>query len=219
MNQLAEGLHHIELFPRSGVNAYLIGDVLIDAGVPQSKGKIFKELEGRSISAHALTHAHLDHFGASHAVCERYGVPLWCGTADAGAVETGTIPMPDSPIAPLMRRAPSPATHKVARRLNEGDEVAGFRVLETPGHSQGHIAFWRESDRVLVLGDVLTNMNLFTTAVGLHQPPRYLTFDPVVNRRSARRLAELEPSLACFGHGPPLRDPRRFVEFAARLTG
>ena len=52
--------------------------------------------------------------------------------------------------------------HPVARALHEGDEVAGFTVLETPGHSRGHVAFWRESDRVLILGDVLNNMNLMT---------------------------------------------------------
>ena len=45
--------------------------------------------------------------------------------------------------------------HPVDRKLNEGDEVAGFRVIDVPGHSAGHVAFWRESDRVLVLGDVL----------------------------------------------------------------
>ena len=45
--------------------------------------------------------------------------------------------------------------HPFDRRLREGDEVAGFTVLETPGHAPGHVAFWREADRVLILGDVL----------------------------------------------------------------
>jgi glyoxylase-like metal-dependent hydrolase (beta-lactamase superfamily II) len=96
----------------------------------------------------------------------------------------------------------------VARSLREGDDLGhGFTVLETPGHSDGHVAFWRERDRTLVLGDVFFNMNPLTTVPGLREPPRILTRDPPRNRESARRLAALEPELALFGHGPPLRDP------------
>jgi len=86
-----------------------------------------------------------------------------------------------------------------------------------PGHSAGHVAFWRESDRVLVIGDVLTNMNTMTLVPGLHEPRWFFTPDPVRNRASARRLGALDPSLVLFGHGPPLRDARKFVDFVARL--
>jgi glyoxylase-like metal-dependent hydrolase (beta-lactamase superfamily II) len=79
------------------------------------------------------------------------------------------------------------------------------------------VAFWRESDRTLICGDVLNNMHLVTGIPGLHEPPVAFTADPARNRESARRLAELEPALACFGHGPPLRDTRRFTEFVAAL--
>jgi hydroxyacylglutathione hydrolase len=64
---------------------------------------------------------------------------------------------------------------------------------------------------------VLNNMNLMTGVPGLREPPTLFTPDPARNRRSARRLAELRPQRACFGHGPPLRDPGRFAEFVARL--
>ena len=107
--------------------------------------------------------------------------------------------------------------HPVARALKDGDEVAGFAVLEVPGHSRGHVAYWRESDRVLILGDVLNGMNLMTGRRGLQEPPAVFTPDPARNRQSARRLAELDPALVCFGHGPPLRDPRKFVDFVNAL--
>jgi glyoxylase-like metal-dependent hydrolase (beta-lactamase superfamily II) len=90
-------------------------------------------------------------------------------------------------------------------------------VLETPGHSDGHVAFWRERDRTLVVGDVLFNLHVLTTLPGLHEPPRILTRDPQRNRESARRLAALEPELALFGHGPPLRDPAGLMAFVAGL--
>ena len=97
--------------------------------------------------------------------------------------------------------------------------MAGFRVLEVPGHSAGHVAFWRESDRVLILGDVLNNVNVTTGIPGLNEPKWFFTADPAENRRSARRLARLEPRLMLFGHGAPLRDTGNFVEFVSRLAG
>jgi glyoxylase-like metal-dependent hydrolase (beta-lactamase superfamily II) len=107
--------------------------------------------------------------------------------------------------------------HPVDRQLHEGDRVAGFEVLDVPGHSAGHVAFWRESDGVLILGDVLANIDQLTGLPGLHEPKPYLTPDPVRNRESARRLAKLEPKLVLFGHGKPLRDTRKFVDFVEAL--
>lgn len=101
--------------------------------------------------------------------------------------------------------------------LTEGDDVAGFQVIDAPGHSAGHIALWRAEDRTLILGDVLFHMSMFTGFPGLHEPPRLFTIDPARNRDSARKLAPLEPSLVCFGHGAPLRDTKRFVRFVEGL--
>jgi glyoxylase-like metal-dependent hydrolase (beta-lactamase superfamily II) len=105
----------------------------------------------------------------------------------------------------------------VERRLREGDVVAGFTVLDVPGHSRGHVAYWRESDRVLVLGDVLNNIDVVTGRRGLREPKWFFTPDPERNRESIRRVAALGPDLVCFGHGPPLRDPAALAEFAAGL--
>jgi hydroxyacylglutathione hydrolase len=95
--------------------------------------------------------------------------------------------------------------------------VGEFTVIDTPGHSPGHISFWRERDRVLVLGDVLFGHQPFTSRPGLHEPPAMFTLDAERNRQSARKVAALRPSLVCFGHGPPLTDPHTFAEFVAGL--
>jgi hydroxyacylglutathione hydrolase len=220
MKQLAEDVYQLKGRPRNAINVYVIGDVLIDAATRQAEKRIMRELAGRTITAHALTHAHPDHQGSSHAICERLNIPLWCGQGDIPAMETpGAIKNPKAPrwLNALQERFWTGPPHPVARALGEGDEVAGFTVLETPGHSPGHVSFWRESDRTLIVGDVLGNMNFITGIPGLNLPPDLFTPDPARNRESARRLAELRPALACFGHGAPLRDPGKLAEFVAKL--
>ncbi len=220
MKQLAEDVYQLKGWPKNAINVYVVGDVLIDAATRQAEKRIMRQLSGRTIAAHALTHAHPDHQGSSHAVCERLGIPLWCGQGDVPAMETpGAIVNPKAPrwLNVLQGRFWTGPPHPVSRALGEGDQVAGFTVLETPGHSPGHVSFWRESDRVLIVGDVLGNMNFITGIPGLNTPPDLFTPDPARNRESARRLAELRPALACFGHGAPLRDPGKLAEFVAKL--
>jgi glyoxylase-like metal-dependent hydrolase (beta-lactamase superfamily II) len=219
MKQITDDLHLLRGFPPNAINVYLMGTVLVDAATRHAGRRILRQLEGREVTAHALTHAHADHQGASHEICQKLGIPFWVGEADADAAESGEVMarQPDHPLNTLIGRVwPGPG-HPVDRKLHEGDEVAGFTVLETPGHSAGHVSYWRESDRTLVLGDVVNGMNLLTTIPGLHEPLKVFTPDPARNRASAKRLGELEPALVCFGHGPPLRDPTRFVEFCRSL--
>ena len=219
MRRLADGVWMLRGFPPAAINVYVLEDVLVDAATRWAGRRILGQLRGHRVGAHALTHVHADHQGASHRVCTELDVPLWCGADDAEAMEVGDLiaRQPRHPLNTVIDRFWTGPPHPVARRLREGDEVAGFTVLEVPGHSAGHVAYWREADRVLVLGDVLNNMSFATGRPGLREPPRIFTPDPARNRESARRLGELEPSLVLFGHGPPLRDPRRFTEFVAGL--
>jgi hydroxyacylglutathione hydrolase len=220
MKQLADELHMLRGFPANAINVYLAGDVLIDSGTKFARRRILRQIRGRAVRAHALTHAHPDHQGSSHAICEQLGIPLWCGRGDVPAMETpGGVAGANPPNWQtfVQRRFWTGPPHPVARALEEGDEVAGFTVLESPGHAPGHVSFWREHDRVLVIGDVLTNIDVRTGRVGLHEPLPAFTPDPPRNRVSARRLAALEPALVCFGHGPPLRDTRALTEFVSGL--
>ncbi len=219
MKRLADDLYLLDGFPPYAINVYLMGDVLVDAATRHASKRILRQLKGRTVSGHALTHVHPDHQGASHAVCETLSIPLWCGDRDADAMEDGRIMerQPRHPVNSLIGRVFPGPPHPVDRRLHEGDELAGFEVLDVPGHSAGHVAFWRASDRVLVLGDVLTNVDTITGVPGLHEPRWFFTPDPARNRESARRLAALEPALVCFGHGRPLRNPGKLRAFVDRL--
>ena len=211
MRELAPGVWQLSGFPPNNVNVYVLGDVLIDAGLAFDRRRILQQVASRSVTAHALTHAHFDHFGSSRAVCNALGIPLWCGADDVAAVQAGKMVIRGG------RLIPAAPAHQVARPLTEGDEVAGFTVLDTPGHSPGHVSYWRGSDRVLVCGDVMWGYNPFLLKSGVREPYPFVSPDPERNRASARRLATLEPALVCFGHGPPLRDPAAFARAVERL--
>jgi hydroxyacylglutathione hydrolase len=221
MKRLGEEVYQLRGWPPNAINVYLVGDVVVDAATRQGERRIMRQIGRRTVTAHAITHAHPDHQGSSHVLCERLGIPLWCGQGDVPAIETpGGITNNKAPawLNRLQARYWTGPPHPVARALTEGDEVAGFAVLETPGHTRGHISLWREADRTLIVGDVLSNVNVMTGVPGLHEMPALSIVDPARNRESARRLAALEPALACFGHGAPLRDPGKLGDFVTRLA-
>lgn len=147
-------------------------------------------------------------------------MPLACHAADVDAME-GRRPVqearPDHPINRLVRRFWEGPPRKVERVLQEGDEVAGFRVIHAPGHQRGEVIYFRDSDRVAIAGDVINTMNVWTGIPGLHEPPEIFTLDPVESRRSIRKLLELRPSLVCVGHGAPLREIEKLERFVERL--
>jgi glyoxylase-like metal-dependent hydrolase (beta-lactamase superfamily II) len=219
MEELATGVYLIYGFPKYAINAYLVGGVLVDAGVRFMRRSLLKKLRGRQIEAHLLTHAHPDHQGASHAICQALRLPLWCGAGDAPAMQRGRLEslLPARLTNRLLAACAGGPGHPVERRLKAGDRVADFIVIETPGHTPGHVSLWRAADRTLILGDVLANQHPITQKVGLIEPLARFTLDPARNRRSAQAAAALEPQLICFGHGPPLRDQALLRAFVAGL--
>ena len=217
MNALAPGVWQLSGFPRHAFNVYLVEDVLIDAGTRLAKRRIFRQLEGRRLSLVALTHCHADHQGCAKIVCDQFGVPLACHEADVAVME-GRAPMvPRTFLVRMGERYLAGPPFRVGRVLRDGDEVAGFRVIHAPGHTPGHVIFFRESDRVAIAGDVLANIHFLTGRPGLREPPHFFSVAPEENRRSARLLASLRPSLVCFGHGRPLRDVKQLEMLVDRL--
>jgi glyoxylase-like metal-dependent hydrolase (beta-lactamase superfamily II) len=222
VKQLADDVWQLRGFPPDAINVYLVEDVLIDAGTRRAGKRILEQLAGRDVSALALTHAHPDHQGSADEICGKLDIPYWVGKSEAPFAESPrrmAVLQPPHVFNRMAMRFWTGPGRNVDRLLRDGDEVAGFQVLDTPGHSPGHVAYWRESDRVLILGDVLNNVNVTTGIPGLNDPKPYLTANPEQNRRSAKRLAPLEPKLVLFGHGKPLRDTGKFVDFVNALPG
>lgn len=219
METIAGGLHLLRGTPRHGFNVYLADEHVVDAATRWAARRIVRQLAGREPAGHVITHAHADHQGASAALARDLGLPVLAGHADADAIERGDLRdrAPLNPVTRLQLRTWAGPAVPVARRLREGDRVGSFTVLETPGHSPGLISLWREEDRTLLAADVLFGQHPLTSRPGLHEPPARFTLDPALNRDQIRRLAALRPAVACFGHGPPWRDPDALERFAAAL--
>jgi hydroxyacylglutathione hydrolase len=212
VHELAPGVAIARGGPGRSLNVYLLGTIVVDSGVRWSRHRLERQLAGRRITAHMLTHAHFDHAGASAWLCETFDVPLWCGAGDVEAISSGRTDTHGSRLLNRLQRSLLPVTAcPVDRALQEGDVVGDFEVLEVPGHSPGALAFWRARDRVLICGDVLTNLGLPRGQARLAMPPPALSFDDAQNLRAVRRLAELRPRVACFGHGSAITDPGRFA--------
>ncbi|HEV7769772.1 MAG TPA: MBL fold metallo-hydrolase [Solirubrobacterales bacterium] len=220
MKYLAPGVWRLKELPLPVINIYLIEDVLIDAGRRWDRRRVFAELERVEISMLALTHAHPDHQGVAKDVCEAREVPLACHADDVEAME-GKRTMQEAATGNLVnktiRKIWQGPPCKVDRVLNEGDEVGGFRVVHAPGHARGEVIFFRESDRIAICGDVIRNLSYATYLPGIKEPPTIFTYDPAENRRSIRKLADLNPSLILPGHGPAVTDMAAFERFVATL--
>jgi hydroxyacylglutathione hydrolase len=215
--ELAPGVVMLPVTMRDTINAYLLGDVLVDAGTQQSAGRLRKMLKSRTVAAHALTHVHPDHQGSTAELCDGLGIDLWAPAGEVQFMEAGEIPGADASIAArFMRAVAAGPAHSVRRALTPGDEVGGFVAIATPGHSPDHLSFFRESDRVLIAGDALRNMSYVTMGAHFGLPLSTLSIDHEQARRSAIELIDLRPSLVAFGHGSPI-DGDEFMRGMAKL--
>ncbi|WP_112180010.1 MBL fold metallo-hydrolase [Paraliobacillus zengyii] len=214
------------------VNVCLFGDeesndfVLIDAGMPNSAEEIIKMTEDRygvnsRPRAIILTHGHFDHVGAILELINYWDVPVYAHELEIPYL-TGkkSYPKPDPSVeggliakfSGLFPNEPINITGHV-KALPENNSVPhmpGFRWVHTPGHTAGHVSFFREKDRVLIAGDAFVTVKqdalykVFTQEIEISGPPRYLTPDWEAARRSVEQLAKLKPSIVVTGHGQPV---------------
>ena len=222
MKLVAPGVWQFRFLWPNAFNAYYLegqGEgVVVDASTRWDWGFMKRQLAGKRVTSVVLTHAHPDHQGCAARICERFQVPLACHEMDADSAEGKAPLVRQNPTWELIgnifwagRRSP------VGRRLNEGDRVAGFTVYHLPGHTRGHIGLLRQSDGVLLAGDVINSNDYLTGIFTLvREPPRTFSADPQRNRASIRRLLDLHPSVICTGHGPVVRDMSRLERLVAR---
>jgi glyoxylase-like metal-dependent hydrolase (beta-lactamase superfamily II) len=217
MELVAPDLWRIHGFLGNSLNVYYSKGVLIDAATRWHSRYLRNRLRGRTLEMIALTHCHPDHQGAAWFLSRQFRVPIACHRDDARAME-GLEPMrPTTFIVDRLGRLIAGPPCRVDYVLNDGDRVADFRVIHAPGHTPGHVIYFRESDRVAIIGDLLANISFVQLRPGLRLPPSAFCSNARQNIRSVEMLQDLKPSLVLFGHGPPLRKTEQLTWFIERL--
>lgn len=197
--------------------------VLIDTGMPKSSSVVLdavKERFGeiRKPAAILLTHGHFDHVGGVVDLVKKWDVPVYAHPLEFPYLtEEKSYPEPDptvegglvakisfiDPIQPIN-------IESALRPLPDDYTVPGMRDwkwIHTPGHSPGHVSFFREKDRCLISGDAFVTVRqdafykVLIQKEEVNGPPRYLTTDWEKAWNSVRKLEALKPRLVVSGHG------------------
>ena len=215
------------------VNVVFIGKpnegdwVLVDAGMPRGGKAIIEAVEERfgkesKPSAIILTHGHFDHVGSIIDLVEKWNVPVYAHPLEFPFL-TGkkSYPDPDPSVeGGMLAKISSIYPHEpinieqVLQPLPEDHSVPSlpeWKWIHTPGHSPGHVSFFRESDKSLIAGDAFVTVkqdSLYKVLVQkeeVHGPPRYLTTDWKAAYASVKELDQLNPALAITGHGTAMQ--------------
>jgi len=225
---VAEGVWVVQGQP-ARCNVYLLEDdggvTLFDAGartMTRAVASAGAKLGG--IRRVVLGHGHTDHRGVAPAL----GVPVFCHPNEVEDAEgsggfrywpqgLAGLPTPMRQLHLLLHRyAWDGGPVKIAGTVSEGDEVAGFRVVEIPGHAPGMIALWRESDRLALSSDCFYTLDRWGRDCPPQVPMQVYNYDTEQARASIRKLAALEPAAAWPGHAKPVTgDVRSQLERAA----
>jgi glyoxylase-like metal-dependent hydrolase (beta-lactamase superfamily II)/predicted ester cyclase len=203
-------------FPAKTMNVYLIEDgdgvTMFDAGIKDMTAAV-RAAGARlgGIKRVVLGHADADHRGAAPGI----PAPVYCHPAERDAAQASDFWRPYwdfSKLAPVGRAVLKRALPmwdggavQIAGTLEEGDEVAGFRVIELPGHAPGLIGLFRESDRLALVSDCFYTLDPQTGIKGRARVPHpAFNYSTEEAARSIGKLADLEPSAAWAGHANPV---------------
>ena len=169
------------------VSAYVLARgntaAIVDTGTAGSAAAIGETLGGLGLNysdvAHViLTHNHGDHAGSiSEVLAEAVNATAYAGEADLG-------PLPGEIMG-----------------LAGGEDIFGFEMLPTPGHTPGHMAVIDHQAGLLVAGDAI-----FTDGGGVVEGPERFFNDVPLSRDSIKAIAELSFNTLLVGHGEPIEE-------------
>lgn len=214
-------IENVFVVPGVIANTYVIVDndglTIIDAGLPRSEKKILAYVASlgktpQDVKRIIITHADLDHFGSLSALQKATGARTYASRIEAEAMAKGESSRQIRPsgfsirrivfslLSPFIKATP----FQVDEIITEGQTLralSGLQVLETPGHTPGHISLFSPSVGVLFCGD-----SMVSNEKGLQGSRPGITWDETKARESERKQAGLGAQIVCSGHGPVVKD-------------
>lgn len=200
--------------------------ILVDTGLENSFDFIVKSADdkfgkGSRPEAIILTHGHFDHVGSLKRLSEYWDVPVYVHeleipyitgkkdyplgdpTVDEGLVAKMSQSFPHSSID-IGFRAVALQSNGVIPGTDE------WKWIHTPGHTEGHVSLFRDSDKTIIVGDAFSTtkqesfLSVLTQQEEIKGPPAYLTVDWEAAKKSIEIIKNLKPELAIPSHGKPM---------------
>jgi glyoxylase-like metal-dependent hydrolase (beta-lactamase superfamily II) len=227
MQATRAGSHLLQLTRLRISNCYLVRDsdglTLIDTSLPGSAASILTAADrlGQPIRRIGITHVHHDHAGALEELRERLpDVEFAVGSREVRLLQGDFAPHEGEPRGRLRRYLYEESTITPDRLLGSGDRLGPLQVIEAPGHTPGHLAFFDPRDRTLIAGDsFLAVGRLFVTTEFEWRfpfPALSGTWHAATALDTAGRLCELKPSQIATGHGPVIEGASTEMERALK---
>lgn len=226
--RIAEGVWLVRGGVPKLMNVYLIEDdggvTVFDAGISGMAAAV-AAAAGRlgGIKRVVLGHADADHRGAAPGL----NAQVYCHPADREAAESADTYRTYWDRSKLDTRGRTVLWRliagwdggpvEIAGTVEEGDEIAGFRVVHLPGHAPGLIGLFRESDRLALVSDTVYTLDPQSgRREPAHVPHPAFNHDTEQALASIGKLAALDPAAVWAGHVEPVTgDVRTQLERAA----
>jgi glyoxylase-like metal-dependent hydrolase (beta-lactamase superfamily II) len=243
--EIAPGVYCLEVGKGiSRSNVYFVRSeaswVLIDAASANC-GRFIRKIAESIFGANTrpasilLTHDHPDHAGSALELARMWDCTVYvhpdelplAAIGDLSTIEKYANPLDRWIILPLLRLMPRQQVESMLSKASLKDVVRAFdpdaavpslpdwKCIPTPGHTPGHVAFFRPGDRFLITGDAIVTIDLNSfwgfllwglriNKQRVSGPPWYSTWNKKAAKESFAALAELEPRVLAPGHGVPM---------------
>jgi glyoxylase-like metal-dependent hydrolase (beta-lactamase superfamily II) len=211
---------HLFVVPNVVANLYIIEDAdgvtLIDAGLPRSEKQVLAYLasigkSARDIKRIILTHSDLDHVGSLAALQKASGARTYASAVEAKGIADGKSTRQIPPkgfirrvLLPIVRPFYKAAPFQVDEIVTDGQVLpvlGGLQVVDTAGHTPGHISLFAPAVGILFCGD-----SMVSDGTSLQGSGAGLTADEAKARAAEKRQAQLGARIVCPGHGPAILD-------------